>query len=307
MVKTDSLRMTPVEWVLLVILAGFWGGTFFFNALALPEIPPFTVITVRVFLAALILWVVVRFAGVEVPRDRSVWTALVVMAFANSAFPFFLIAWGQLHITSGLAGILIATAPLFGVLVAHYFSDDEAMTPMKLIGVMVGLAGVVILIGPGFLSGLGANLHGQFALLGAALLYAMSATYARRFSRQNVSPMIVATGQMTLATIMLLPFALIFDRPWELPLPSLTAASAVVALAVLSTSVAYLIYFRILATAGATNILLVNFMVPVSALLLGVFVLGEILTAVQLVGMAGIAFGLALIDGRMFRLFVSPR
>ncbi len=250
MAKTDSLRMTPVEWVLLVILASFWGGTFFFNALALPEISPLTVITVRVFLAALILWMVVRFAGVEVPRDRSVWIALVVMAFANSAFPFFLIAWGQLHIASGLAGILIATAPLFGAVVAHYFSDDEALTPMKFVGVMVGLVGVIVLIGPGFLSGLGANLQGQLALLGAALLYAVSATYARRFSRQKVPPMIVATGQMTLATVMLLPFALIIDRPWELPVPSLIAAAAVVALAVLSTSVAYLIYFRILATAA---------------------------------------------------------
>ncbi len=299
--STTSLRMTPFEWVLLIVLGTLWGGTFFFNAIALPEVPPFVVIWFRVVVAAVILWAIVIAKGIEVPRAGDIWFALFVMAVANSAVPFFLIAWGQLHIASGLAAILIATTPLYAVVFAHFTTSDEHMTPGKVAGVLVGIVGVVFLIGPGFLGGIGKDVVAQLSVIGAAVLYSISAIYGRRFSKREVPPMMVATGQLTMATLMLLPFMLVIDRPWNLPNPSLAAWGALFGLAVLATAIAYLIYFRILATAGAVNILLVNFLVPVSALLLGIFVLGEVLTVEQVVGMACIAGGLALIDGRLFQ------
>ncbi|MEP4379315.1 MAG: DMT family transporter [Alphaproteobacteria bacterium] len=303
MAKTSSLRMTPLEWVLLIILGGFWGATFFFNAIALPELPPLTVILVRVAIASVILWVVVFASGVAVPRRRDIWLALLFMGLANSALPFFLIAWGQVHIPSGLASILIASSPLYAVIAAHFMTQDEGLTRGKVAGVLTGLAGVVILIGPGFLRDIGTNLLAQLSVIGAAVLYALSAIYGRLFARRGVAPLVVATGQISMSALLLLPFAIIIDRPWTLPNPSLEAWGAVLGLAVLSTSVAYLIYFRILATAGAINILLVNFLVPVSALLLGIFILGEQLTLEQMIGMGFIVGGLLLIDGRLLSRF----
>lgn len=301
MTTPTSLRMTPVEWVLLFILGGLWGGTFFFNAIAIPEIPPLVVILFRVALAAVILWVVVLASGIKVPWDASSWIALLIMAALNSALPFFLIAWGQVHIASGLASIMIGTTPLFAVVAAHFMTSDEHMTPGKVLGVLAGMVGVVVLIGPQFLGEIGKDLIAQLSVLGAAICYAFSAIYGRTFAKRKMPPMMVATGQMTMATFLLLPFALIIDRPWEMANPSLPAWGAVIGLAVLSTSFAYLIFFRILARAGAVNILLVNFLVPVSAILLGVFILGEVLTTEQLIGMGCIALGLAFIDGRLFQ------
>lgn len=295
-----ALRMTAVEWVLLFILGGLWGGTFFFNAIAIPELPPLVVILYRVALATVILWFFVLAGGIKVPRDRSSWMALLIMAALNSALPFFLIAWGQVHIPSGLASIMIATTPLFAVVAAHFWTSDERMTPGKVLGVLAGLVGVVVLIGPQFLDEIGKDLLGQLSVLGAAICYAVSAIYGRTFAKREMPPMMVATGQMTMATFILLPITLLVDQPWDFVDASLEAWGAVVGLAALSTSVAYLIFFRILARAGAVNILLVNFIVPVSAILLGVFILGEVLTLEQIVGMAFIALGLALIDGRLF-------
>ncbi len=298
--KTSDLKMTPVEWVMLVILGLCWGCTFFFNEIAVEDAPPLVIILFRVALAAVILWVAVIVSGISVPADHRTWIALAIMATINSAVPFFLIAWGQLHITGGLASILIATSPLFAVLAAHFFTQDEGLTVGKVLGVCAGLVGVVFLIGPELLGDLGKDFMGQLALLGAAFFYAVSAIYGRRFAANNVPPLMVATGQMTMSVVLLLPIVVVVEQPWNLPNPGLAAWSAMVGLALISTSFAYLIYFRILATAGAINILLVNFLVPVSALLLGIFILGETLTREQMIGMAFIALGLALIDGRVF-------
>lgn len=306
MATPASLRMTPVEWVLLFILGAVWGGTFFFNAIAIPEIPPLVVIFFRVAIASVILWGFVFAGGIEVPRDATSWIDLVIMAALNSALPFFLIAWGQVHIASGLASIMIGTTPLFAVVAAHFMTSDEKMSPGKVLGVLAGLLGVVVLIGPQFLGDIGKDLMGQLSVLGAAVCYAVSAIYGRRFSRRETPPMMVATGQITMAALLLLPFTLIIDRPWELAIPSMQAWGAVLSLAVLSTSFAYLIFFRILARAGAINILLVNFLVPVSALLLGIFVLGEQLALEQVIGMGFIVVGLLLIDGRILsRLHIT--
>jgi drug/metabolite transporter (DMT)-like permease len=224
------------------------------------------------------------------------------MGLLNNVAPFCLIVWGQAHIASALAAILNATTPLSTVVVAHFLTDDEKMTGKRLAGVLFGLAGVAVMIGPDALKGLGGDLAAQLAVLLAAVSYAFAGVYGRRFARMGVAPLGAATGQVTASTIVLAPIALLVDRPWTLAPPSLAVWGAVVGIAALSTALAYVLYFRILATAGATNLLLVTFLIPISAILLGVLLLGERLDLRHFVGMALIGAGLAAIDGRLLNL-----
>lgn len=299
--KTNALRMTPYEWGLLGILSVLWGGAFFLIEIALRDLPPFTIMVFRVAGAALFLWSIVLIRGAEIPKGLGLWGILTIMAVFNSALPFSLIGWGQIQITSGLSSILIAMTPLFAVITAHFFTDDEGFTPMKGVGVLSGIIGVTVMIGPEFLRDIGANFFAQLAVLGGAVSYSIAAVFGRRFGRKDMSPISIAAGQVTMAAVLLLPFVLIFDQPWSLEMPTLAGAGAVAGLALGSTGIAYLIYYRVLATAGATNLLLVNFLAPISALLLGIVVLGETLTTEQMIGVVFIAFGLVLIDGRLFR------
>jgi len=292
--------MTSHEWGLLAILSVLWGGAFFLIEIALRDLPPFSIMILRVGGAAQFLWciVVVRRSGM--PKGWGMWLILTIMAVFNSALPFCLIAYGQTRIESSLASILIAMTPLFALITAHFFTDDEGFTPIKGFGVLSGIVGVTILIGPESLMEIGDDLLAQLSVLGGAVSYSIAAVFGRRFGRKDMSPISIAAGQVTMAAVLLLPFVLLFDHPWNLALPSLAGWGAVAGLALLSTGLAYLIYYRVLATAGATNLMLVNFLAPVSALILGIFVLGESLTTEQFIGMAFIAFGLALIDGRIF-------
>jgi drug/metabolite transporter (DMT)-like permease len=293
-----KLRMSTSDWLLLVVLASFWGGSFFFAAIAVREIPPLTLALARVAVAAAILILYLRAAGVAMPKGADAWRRLAVMAVINNVVPFTLLFWSQKHITSGLASILIATAPLFTIAVGHFFLADDRITPARLIGLIAGFVGVIIVIGHDALRDLGINVGAQLACVGAAIFYAASAVYGRRFHKQPAAG--VAAGTVIMSTLILLPLAAAVDRPWMLPTPSLPAIAAVLGLAVISTAAAYLIYFRILARAGATNILLVNFLLPVSAILLGVSFLGETISLRQTVGMGVIAIGLAALDGRPF-------
>ncbi len=293
--------MTPREWAMLVTLSIVWGGSFFFNGIAVRELPTFTVVVCRVTLAALVLLAAVRIMGVRIPWRARVWGAFFAMGFLNNVVPFSLIVWGQAHIASGVASILNATTPLFTVVVAHFLTSDERMSGARLFGVLAGVVGVAVMIGDDALSTLGVDVTAQLACLAAALSYAFASVFGRRFRNLGVTPMATATGQVTASSLMLIPLMLLVDRPWTLPPPSLETVGALVGIAVLSTALAYILYFRILATAGATNIVLVTFLVPVSAILLGVFVLGEVLLAEHFIGMAMIGVGLAAIDGRPWR------
>jgi drug/metabolite transporter (DMT)-like permease len=216
--------------------------------------------------------------------------------------PFLLIVWGQHRIASGLASILNATTPLFTVLVAHVLTRDERLTRFKGLGVVVGFAGAAVLIGPDALAGLGTDTLAQLACLGAALSYAFAGIFGRRFRRMGVAPLVTAAGQVTASSVMLLPVALVADHPWVLAMPHLPTVGAVLGVGVMSTAVGYVLYFRILELAGATNLLLVTFLLPISAILLGGLVLGEVLAVRHFVGMALIGGGLAFIDGRLPRL-----
>ncbi|MDP2332069.1 MAG: DMT family transporter, partial [Reyranella sp.] len=246
-----------------------------------------------VALAALALNIVASAIGASLWRAGTPWRQLLVMGALNNALPFSLIFWGQTTITSGVASILNATTPLFTVVVAHIFTRDERMTVRKLVGVLAGLAGVAILIGPD----LGGSLWGQIACLAAALSYAFAGIYGRRFKALGVQPLQAAAGQLTASAMLILPIMLLAESAW--PMPSAVTWSAVAGLALLSTALAYVLYFRILAAAGATNLLLVTFLIPVTATLLGAVFLGERLELRQFAGMALIGVGLAAIDGRI--------
>ncbi len=289
------MAMGAREWLLIVALSIVWGGSFFFVEVALTDLPPLTVVLCRVGLAAIVLLIVIRVSGQRLPRDLGLWLAFLVMGALNNAIPFSLIVWGQVHIDSGLASILNATTPLFTVLLAHAVTSDEKMTANRVLGVLLGLAGVAALIGPEALSGLGVAGFAQIAILGAAVSYACASLYGRRF--RHLSPAIPAAGMLCGSTILVLPIALIAERPWTLN-PGWDAIAAVVALAVVSTALAYILYFRILALAGSTNLMLVTFLIPVSAILLGTVFLGERLDWTAMAGMALIFAGLAAVDGR---------
>jgi drug/metabolite transporter (DMT)-like permease len=292
-------RMGATEWAALLALSVLWGGSFLFVGLAVRELPPLTIVVARVALAALALHMALRAAGGAIPRDLRVWAAFFGMAVLNNAIPFTLIAWGQSHIASAVASILNATTPLFTVLVAHCLTIDEPATPRKIAGVVVGFLGVAVMIGADAMRSLGVNVLAQLAMLAAAISYAFAGVYGRRFKALGVEPMATAAGMLTASTLMLTPAMLIVDRPWSLPTPSGAAFGAVIGLALVSTSLAYILYFRILATAGATNLLLVTFLIPVSAILLGTTILSERLEPRHFLGMAMIGLGLAAIDGRV--------
>jgi drug/metabolite transporter (DMT)-like permease len=288
--------MSATDWLLLVTLSVLWGGAFFFGKVAVAELPPLTVALGRVGIAAAILLVLMRLTGTTPPVGLAAWRPFAVMGLLNNALPFGLILWGQTHIPSGLAAILNATTPLFTVLIAHAVTADEKITPARMAGLMFGLAGVVILIGPDLLGEVGTNVAAQFACLGAAVSYALSGIYGRRF--RGTPALTVAAGQLSASTLILTPLVLCLDQPWQLPLPSLPASAAILGLAALSSALGYVIYFRVLASAGATNVLLVTFLMPISAILLGGLVLGERLGGRHFIGIAVIAVGLAAIDGR---------
>ena len=290
--------MTALEWAMLVALASVWGGSFFFNGVAVRELPVFTVVVSRVVLAALILLAILRLRGERMPRDRRVWAAFFGMGLLNNAIPFLLIVWGQQHVASAVASILNAATPLFAVVFAHFLTGDEKMTGGKLAGVVIGFAGVAVMIGFDALRPLGTHMAAQLACLAGAVSYALAGIFGRRFRAMGVAPMTTATGQVVASSVLMVPMMLAIDRPWTLDSPSWAAVGALVGVAALSTALAYVLYFRILSTAGATNLLLVTFLIPVSAIVLGVLFLSESLLPKHLAGMALIGVGLAAIDGR---------
>jgi len=300
--KTETVNkvMGIKEWSLIGILSILWGGSFFFVGVAVKEMPPLTIVLCRVALASIILLAIVYLKGDKMPSSPSLWGAFIIMGALNNLIPFSLTVWGQTHIESGLASILNATTPIFSVVLAHFLTKEERLTTNRVAGVAIGWMGVAVLIGIESLRGFGVEVLGQIAVLGATLSYAFAAIYGRKF--KGISPLIVATGMLCGSTIMMTPLTLFVEQPWNLS-PSSTSLMAIFGLAAISTSLAYIIYFRVLATGGATNLLLVTFLIPLSAILLGVMVLGEQLGWNAFVGMGLIFVGLIAIDGRLLKRF----
>ena len=299
--------MSAAEWAILLILSFLWGGSFIFTSIAHTALPPMTLVALRVGIAALILTASLPLLGARLPSGLRIWAAFAGIGTLNNVVPFCLIVWGQTHIASGPASILNATTPLFTVVAAHLFTSDERMTGNRVAGVVIGLLGVAVMVGPSALAGFGTDVLAQLAILAAALSYAFAGVFGRRFSRMGVPPLATAAGQVTASTLLLLPFALVIDRPWTLDPPGLPVWGAVLGAASLSTALAYVLYFRLLASAGATNLLLVTSLIPVSAILLGTVVLVEHLGARHYAGMALIGCGLWAIDGRLPRRVLGSR
>ena len=290
--------MNRSDWGVLVTLALIWGGAFFFIGVAVEHVRPLTYVWLRLGIAAAAMWLVLRWKGQSLGLPREAWRSILLLAFLNNALPFSLFGWGQTHIASGLASILNATTPIWGVVVAHLFTHDERMTPRKIAGVLLGVGGVALMIGPTLLSNLGNSALAQIACVAASLSYALAAVWARRFRKQGLSPMSVTTGQLTAGALMMLPFMLLVDQPWSQPMPPLAAWGSIVALALVCTAFGYVLYFRLIDSSGATNALLVTLLVPPVAILLGSLFLGEMLAPQDFLGLGLIALGLAAIDGR---------
>jgi drug/metabolite transporter (DMT)-like permease len=296
--SSAAAPMGTREWTLLLLLSVLWGCSFFYFKVLVAELPPLTVVLGRVALAAVLLNIYLAANSKALPRSAQTWTAFLVMGLLNNVVPFTLIAWGETQISSGFASILNATTPIFAVLVAHVATRNERLNWNKGAGALLGFLGVAVLIGPSALTGIRlGTTWGALACLAAACSYALAGVYGRRF--RGIPPLQVATGQLTGSTLLLIPLACIIDRPWNLPLPSTHAWEALAGLAVLSTVFAYILYFRLLAIAGATNVLLVTLLLPVSALFLGVLFLGETISASAMGGLILIGLGLAAIDGRV--------
>jgi drug/metabolite transporter (DMT)-like permease len=300
-------QMNRADWLILATLALIWGGAFFFIGVAVRHVQPLTYVWLRLTIAAAGMWVYVGVRGEKLGLPRQVWGSILLLALLNNALPFALFGWGQTHIASGLASILNATTPIWGVVVAHFLTHDERMTPRKIAGVLLGFGGVATMIGPSLLSSLGTSAIAQLACVTASLSYALAAVWARRFRRQGISPLSVTTGQLTAGALVMLPVSMIVDQPWTHPFPPLTAWGAIVSLALLCTAFGYVLYFRLIATSGATNALLVTLLVPPVAILLGGLFLGETLAPQDFAGLALIAFGLAAIDGRLLSWVSRPR
>ena len=284
------------EWGLIGFLALIWGASFFFVKIAVATMTPLTVVACRVGLAALLLMAFALSTGRQLPRNIRTWGALFVLGALNNVIPFSLITWGQTHIDSGLAAILNATTPVFSVILAHFLTRDEPLTKNRLAGVLLGWTGVAVLMGIDSLHGIGMKTAGQAAVLGAAFLYSLAAIFGRRF--RDIDPVVVATGMLTGSATIMIPLAFIIERPLNLH-PTAVTFAALFSLAAISTSLAYIIYFYVLAKAGATNILLVTFLIPVSAIFLGMAVLDETPGWNAFAGMGLIFAGLICIDGRL--------
>ena len=285
------------EWFRLLLLSFLWGGSFLFYRILATELPPFSTVFSRVLIGggAILLWLKARNTAVVIPRG--LWGRLIILSLLNNVIPFTLFAWGETRVSGGTASILNAMTPMFVVLVSGLILRTEPLTSRRILGVLSGLAGVTALVGPDAI--LGADLLGQAACLLAALSYGFALPFGRTI--KGLSPTVLAAAQLCTSTLVLLPLVLLFDQPWTLAEPSASTWGAVFGLGLLSTGVAYIIFFGLLATAGATNLSLVTLLVPISALMLGRLVLDEPITPSAIFGMVLIAIGLAAIDGRLFR------
>jgi len=284
------------DWLLLFLLSVLWGGSFFFNGVALRELPPLTVALARVALGALCLLVVLKPLGGTLPKRAADWVPFAIMGLVNNVIPFSLFLTAQTTISSGLASVLNATTPLFAVLVMAA-SGEERLTGRRIAGVLIGIGGVALLRGPGLSTE--NQMLGIVLCLGAALSYGF-AGYWGRHALAGVPPLTSATAQLICSTPVMAIIAASVERPWTLPMPGLATWAALTGLATLSTALAYILFFRILNRSGAVNVVLVTLLIPVTAILLGVWILNEPLSANEVIGALVIAASLIVIDGRAF-------
>jgi drug/metabolite transporter (DMT)-like permease len=295
----ERASMSRTQWLLLVVLSVLWGGSFFFVGIAVKELPVFTIVLARVTLAAGFLLPVVLTMGLRLPREPAAWTPFFVMSLLNNVLPFTFITLGQKTVASGLASVLNATTPLFALVIAHLFAD-ERLKANKLAGVALGILGVAILMGSNLLATSTASLLGMLLCLAGSMSYGFAALWGRRL--RNTPPLVAATCQLMASTVTLGVLAAVVDRPWTLPWPTMPTVLALLGLALLATSLAYVIFYRILSVSGPTNVMLVTLLIPITGIGLGVTLLGETLETRHIIGALVIASGLLVIDGRLLAM-----
>ncbi|MEM6385220.1 MAG: DMT family transporter [Pseudomonadota bacterium] len=294
----QSKSMNANEWSLLVFLSILWGGAFFAAGVAVKEVPPLTVVLARVGLAAIVLLPVFWYYGFKLPRSLKEWVPFMGMGILNNILPFGFFFAGQTYISVGLASIINAMTPLFTVLVLASFRE-ETLTPSRLVGVLLGAIGVGVIQSDGSTLEWTQTIGVILCLCGAGS-YGFAALWGRRFL-SGVPPVKSATCQLLSSTVFMLVIVSIIDRPWTLDTPSHSTIWAMVALAVFGTALAYIVFFEILVRAGASNVMLVTLLIPVSAVMLGALFLDEAVLATQVIGALIIGLGLLFIDGRTFK------
>ncbi len=304
MEPVQQTRLTLRGWLLMAALAGIWGGSFTANHAALAAVPVASVVAARVLGAALALWAFVALSRLPVPRDRSFVITCLGLGLFNVALPFSLIVWAQSHVASGLAGILNAGTALFTVLLAALVFPDERLTANRLLGVLLGLGGVAIIVGPAALTQMDLTSLGQLAILLAGVSYAGASVFGRHRLR-GIRPEVSAAGMLTVGAAIMVPAALILDGlPTRLPPP--TALAALAYLALLASALAYRLYYTILAQAGAGNLGLVTLLIAPLAVLFGRIAFGESLPPEAVLGLALLSLGMILLDGRLIRRLFRP-
>ena len=288
--------MSLRNFLTLLILSLIWGASFLFIKVAVATIPPFSVAFGRTALAAVLLYLVLRSRGLRMPGWGSVWGTFLLMGLFNGAVPYTLITWAEIHIDSGLAAIVNALMPLFTVLLAHLFTGDERLSWMKIVGIFLGFLGVVALIGPAALKGLGKDVIAQLAVMAAAGCYAIAIIYGRRL--KGITPLVSATGQLFCAAVLTLPMVLVFDAPWALS-PSFISVAALTCLSLLGTALAYLLYYYLLQRIGSTNLSLVTYLLPITGVFWGALLLGERLHWSAFLALGMILAGIAGVNNRL--------
>lgn len=281
---------------LLILLAALWGPSFLFIKVAVEHIPPLTLVLGRVAIGAMFLLIVLRLASRSLPGDPVLWRHLAVLALLHNALPWTLLSWGEQYIDSALASILNGTTPLFTIVLAHYLVPGDRLSASKILGVVLGFAGLVFLIMPSLAGGMKAGTWGILAVTAASAAYGVAIIYSRNHVR-GLPPLVAPTSQLLLATLFMLPLAMIFNQPWNLPAPSTTALAAMFALGVLGTGLAFIVYYRLLETANPSYISMVTYVIPIFGVILGVLVLGERLTWHALAGFALILLGVMVVNG----------
>ena len=277
-----------VEFALLLVLAVLWGGSYTFIKLGVETIPPLTLIAARTLIAGLVLLMVIRWRGLRLPRDLATWRLFVVQACLNSVVPFTLIAWAERSVDAGLATILSSTSPIFVVLLSCLSASAERLPRLRLAGIAAGLAGTVLIVGTQAITGFGEQLWAQLALVAASICYGGAALFGRSF--KGLDPIMPAAGSLLCGALVLLPLSLVLDRPWTLA-PSVQSIQALIALSLVSTALAFVIYFRLIARLGSVATTSVAYLRVPTGVLIGMIFLGEALVPTAWAGLALVIMG----------------
>ena len=296
---SDQKSLSGRAWAEMLVLALIWGGSFLSIRIALDEISPLMSVAHRVTWAMLVLWVVVAVMRIPLPRNSRIWFTFLVMGLLNNVIPFGLMAWGQLHIESGLTSILNAFTAVIGVVMAALFFSDERLMPRKIIGVVLGFFGVAVAIGLENFKNFDLRSLAQLAVIGGTVAYAVAGVWARK-NLVGMPPQLAAAGMLTGATVIMLPLVYFVEGLPTFDLQPRTLV-AIGYYAVIATAAAYLLYYRVLAMAGSGNLMLVTLLVAPVAITLGAVVLGEKLSANALIGFVILAVGLIILDGRAWK------